>query len=241
MTTPPPRAEHERKFLVDEAAALSFLHAIAPHVEPLVHDPARPVAWNRTTYFDTANLAYFRGGVRRLRVREYASAETTAAPAQLTGDCWLELKETTGTTRRKCRFRASSARIACLMEGVEVDAAGAELAECLRDDRPRAVMTSWYRRSSWIAPADGLRITLDHEVAFGPPSAIGIPGVEPWVRVPGLILEVKHAAEVPSWLLGALDAVPAQAPLSKYRLGMQLMAKARSGAAFVDASSPTSL
>ena len=229
-------AEQERKFLVDEAAALAFLRTIAPHVEPLVHDPARPAAWNRTTYFDTDDLAYLRGGWRRLRVREYASAEHDDAPPRLTGDCWLELKETEGTTRAKSRFRAPARVIAELVERGERPASGdddalAVLAACFREDRPRPVMTSWYRRAAWTATArTGLRITLDRNVEFGPPAEIGA-GARPattTARVPGLILEVKHALDdAPGWLLAALAEVPPQAPLSKYRLGMELVAAAR--------------
>lgn len=231
-----PAADHERKFLVDESAALAFLRVIAPRVEPLIHDPGRPVSWNRTTYLDTPDLAYLRGGSRRLRVREYASAETSGAQPRLTGDCWLELKETVGILRTKSRFRAPAVVIARLLDGAELDAVRPELATCVREDRPRAVMTSWYRRTSWVVPSEGLRITLDHEVAFGPPSALGVPGLQATARVPGLILEVKHAGEVPSWLLAALGAIPAQPPLSKYRLGMELTARARPAAEMAEAS-----
>jgi hypothetical protein len=112
--------EHERRFVLTRAQAVRFMAAVGPHVTLELHDRTRPIAYTRTTYFDTEDLTYFRscqGPVaRRLRLREYALAPDLGQTPTLTGACYLELKQNEGDARSKLRVAAPPELISRLVE-----------------------------------------------------------------------------------------------------------------------------
>jgi hypothetical protein len=154
VATLPPESILEHRFLPSREQANRFLAEVASRLTIVIHDPARPVGYCRTTYLDTPGGEYHRTSrtplARRLRVREYAAAASLDDPARLTGACHLELKETCGSLRMKRRSQL-----------------GGELAR--RDVLP--VVTTWYRRLELVD--GGVRVTFDEELAFGPPVPLG--------------------------------------------------------------------
>src|SRR2546428_6833676 len=102
--------EREWKFVLDAGRAQTFLSAIERWTAPILH--GAPLSFTRTTYLDTDDLAWFRkpaGGVeRRLRVRQYARAFGENDAPRLDAGCCLELKESSGSERRKLRFFADA-------------------------------------------------------------------------------------------------------------------------------------
>jgi hypothetical protein len=224
-------AEIEHRFLVDGAEARTFLDRIAEHVPPEVHDPARPVEYVRTTYFDSDDLQLFRtqlrSGRRRVRVREYAAATDAEPIPLLSGVVAFELKESTGQTRRKQRMSAEPEQIAELLAGpTELRIQSAPLrraAEAIRSGRLRPRLTTFFRRVSHAA--GGIRVTLDEQINFARPVAIGRVGdpAEPADivgRGPQLILEVKRRGEPPDWLASAMRELLLMTQFSKFRDGL---------------------
>lgn len=228
----------EWKFVVSRPIAERFVEAIEPHVCREIHDPARPVAYTRTTYLDTEDFSYLRSGEagsgRRLRLREYASAEHLGAPPILTGEPYLELKESAGGARTKMRFRAPAAFLHELVDrhgDVSLDREPPReletLRAILRTDRPLPHVTTWYRRESWIGGR--FRITVDAGLTFlravpaGERGACARPeGILD--RFPGRIVEIKqyggNPGELPEWLVGALALLPRPCEFSKFREAM---------------------
>jgi hypothetical protein len=136
--------EHERRFVLTRAQAVRFMAAVGPHVTLELHDRTRPIAYTRTTYFDTEDLTYFRscqGPVaRRLRLREYALAPDLGQTPTLTGACYLELKQNEGDARSKLRVAAPPELIARLVErrgGRENENAGDDAGQRLALDARR--------------------------------------------------------------------------------------------------------
>lgn len=232
-------AEHERKFLVPATLATVFLDAIASETRVEIHDPLRPVAFARTTYLDTSDLRYLRssasGVAKRLRIREYASAPDLASAPVLTGECFLELKESADSLRSKIRFAAPPEMIAALVEtGGEMvlssdDPQGAlrALVTLLRQDSPAPRMTTWYRRVSRSGEGGRVRITVDDGLCFARPRAVGMPGrlaapapQDVVAHVEGRVVEVKYRGEAPQWLVEALRLLPETLGFSKFREGM---------------------
>src|SRR4029453_16125020 len=84
------------------------------------YDQARPIAYTRTTYFDTDDLVYLRscdGPVaRRLRLREYGMAASLEDVAVLSPTPCPELKQNAGTARSKGRLQASPTLLRHLIE-----------------------------------------------------------------------------------------------------------------------------
>ena len=52
----------ETKFLLEAQAAGEIWQRATDLMHPQVRDAARPFTYHRTTYFDTPDHAYFRGG-----------------------------------------------------------------------------------------------------------------------------------------------------------------------------------
>lgn len=235
----PSSVEHERKFLLASADVAAFLGAITDRLQRCVFDPQRPVAFARTTYFDTHDLADLRAtsdhGSRHLRVREYASA--AVGGALRFGACsFLELKERRGRTRRKLRLQAPPAvieRLVCgrgrldeltrqrLGQPAAVDA----LARLLAARAHQPQVATWYRRTAFVAEASAVRITVDRDVAYLAPGRLGRPGEAVALSTvlatgPEVVLEVKHLGAAPSWLDRGLAALPEARGFSKFRHAM---------------------
>lgn len=201
--------EIEFRFLLDRPALAGVLAAAAGRLEEVIYDPSRPVAWARTTYLDTADERYLRtsatGSRLRVRVRQYAAALDPIDPARATAGVWLEVKRSAGLERRKVRVRMSAPEIAAVLRGGLV---------------PQ--VTTWYRRRSFAG--DGLRLTVDQDIAFCRPA---LPVAEGEIAQPGgllarearAVLEVKSAGAqgLPEWLFHALAALSADAGYSKLR------------------------
>lgn len=215
-----PTCQHEHKYLLDADAARFVWAAASAHLKPM-EDPARPIGFARTTYFDTRDLAYYRSArgpiARRIRVREYATATAPGAPPRLSDRCFLELKQSAGGLRVKTRIE------------LEPETVAERLAS--HPDAPLApVLTTWYRRSS-LAEDGCLRVTLDDEVCYCAPTAVGSPcaGAPPRVlaRGPAFVLEVKRWGDAPAWLRRALRGLEEAVDFSKFSSGMQAAISAR--------------
>jgi hypothetical protein len=203
--------ELEHRFLLDPGATGRVLGAIAGRLEESIYDPARPVAWSRTTYLDTPDeryLAASQNGCRlRVRLRQYAAAPDEREPPRLVPGTWLEVKRSAGLQRHKVRARLSDEETAAVLCGGLI---------------PQ--VTTWYRRRSWSGA--GLRLTVDTEVAFCRPALPGAAGelAEPAGLLglePRSVLEIKSAAALPGWLLELLVGLPEAGGYSKLRAAVR--------------------
>lgn len=234
--------EIEQRFLLTHAQTVAFLRAVSAHTMPELHDRARPLSFTRTTYLDSVDLAYLRscaGRVaRRLRLREYAAASTLLEPPLLTGDCFLELKESAGTVRSKIRLAAPRYVLERIIEGsIDIDSgldcladAGAKNAlAALRAEiaarRPVPCLTTWYRRASLSGEDGRVRLTLDQGLSFCEPQPLGDPGDDARpsgviARGPARVLEVKLHGQRPAWLEQATAGLAPAPSFSKFQMGM---------------------
>lgn len=203
--------ELEHRFLVDREAIDRVLAAGGGRLAEVVYDPARPIAWARTTYLDTPDercLRWSRAGARlRVRLRQYAAAEHAAAVPRIAAGAWLEVKRSDGLERRKLRVAVDPARVAAA-------AAAAGLV-------PQ--VTTWYRRRSFAG--DGLRMTIDQAIGFyrAAPLLAAEAAAEPaglLGREPRAVLEIKSARPMPAWLAAAVRALPFAGGTSKLRAAL---------------------
>ena len=218
--------EQEHKFVVSAGVASAFVERLRGRVNRLIHDSARPIAWTRTTYLDTPDGAYLASSgsetQRRLRVREYASSAAGDVP-RLTGAAFLELKESNGPVRSKIRCAAPPAELQRLVRGqvpggaitVRTSRAWIALLRYIEEDRPRARVTTWYRRESHVAADGRVRITIDADIAFAFPALLGEAGEEAAPeerrvieRLEESVLEVKLLGPRPQWLEEAMATLP---------------------------------
>lgn len=218
LLDPEPQLDQgERKYLLDAAAAQTFWAIACERLRPQ-HDVAdRPVAYSRTTYYDTPDLAYFRSGqhavARRLRVREYAHAACLDEVPVVGERCFVELKQSAGGMRSK--------------ERVEVGAAAvpAELARLSGERELLPCVATWYRRRALTDDAGDLRVTLDDRLLLCRPRPLGAPfhdlaPGELYGLGPEFILEVKSWGRPPAWLACALASLKEAVGFSKFMLGM---------------------
>jgi hypothetical protein len=247
--------DHELRYLLSHGEMRRFLDAIAARAAIEIYDPLRPVSYTRTTYLDTDDLTYLRTGeggpARRLRVREYAVAASAKDAPVLSGVAFVELKEHDGPTRRKLRLAASPAEIAQLLAdrkagpSSNMTAGQAELARELAIPTMAPRLATWYRRLCLTAEARRVRITLDENLTFCRPQAIGDVGglASPREReviaaFPARVLEVKHCGEMPFWLGPALESLQPAACFSKFRMGMTALGHSDAGAEEADGRAP---
>ncbi len=211
--------QREQKFVLESDAAARVWGTACARLEPQHQDPARPIAYVRTTYYDTPELDYYmtaNGSVsRRLRVREYAGTCEPEGIPILFDVCYLELKQSANGMRAKMRIPVRPA-----------DAPN-HLAR-LADTEVEPQLTTWYRRSALTDRNDRLRITLDESLMFCEPVALGTPclGLEPdriIARGPAFVLEIKAWEELPRWLEDCLDGLPEAVGFSKFMTGMRLV------------------
>jgi hypothetical protein len=233
--------EHEERFVLTRAQVTRVFAAIGGRATVETYDAARPIAYTRTTYFDTDDSVYLRSCqgpiTRRLRLREYAMAASLEDTPVLSSMACLELKQNTGTARSKVRIQADPALLRLLIERRgQRDPAFASLEPlsalttlqrefAVSSIAPR--LTTWYRRAAMTAELGRLRITLDERLTFCRPPVVGVIGAEvapsPEDVVapgPGRILEIKYWGERPLWLARALDGLEPALEFSKFKMGM---------------------
>jgi hypothetical protein len=231
--------EVEHRFLVDAEEAHRFLDAVQPYMPISIRDPAKPVEFIRTTYFDTDDLTLFRsnqpGGAWRVRIRQYASAPDQRTPALLAAESAFEVVEHAGALRRKERVVGAPieiARILCAPEGsVPPPTSALSPLTPLLDYSARAIqsgelqprLTTWFHRASYTA--SGARVTVDQRIQFAHPLPLGMPGELAAPRSvvgngPPLVLEVKLRSEPSPWLLAAMQQLFLVTRFSKFRDGL---------------------
>ena len=239
-------AEHEERFVLTRAQVTRFFAAIGARATLETYDRARPIAYTRTTYFDTDDSRYLQscaGPVaRRLRLREYAMAASLEDAPILSSVACLELKQNAGTARSKVRLQATPTLLRRLIErrgqrdseaaSLEPLSALATLAQELAIPSMAPRLTTWYRRAAMTAESGRLRITLDERLTFCRPQIVGVVGAEVApspadVIAPGpaRILEIKHWGDRPVWLTWALDGLQPAHDFSKFRTGMAAMTR----------------
>jgi hypothetical protein len=212
--------QRERKFILDAHTAFSFWEIASSRLRPHCRDASRPLSFVRTTYFDTADRAYYRGlagGGRRLRAREYASAIEPNEIPELTGVCVLELKQTTAGMRSKSRLSMPAGDVGAYLARLTGGRSDAALMPCL---------TTWYQRAALTDGDDRLRVTLDQRIRFCAPTPVGAPctGVEPGGVIangPDFVLELKLWDEPPAWLARAIRGLHEAIGFSKFDAGMR--------------------
>jgi hypothetical protein len=191
-----------------------------------------------TVYFDTPSLTHFHAARRdgenhvKLRAKEYydvhpSLAELATDSSQFSHRSpyvWLELKRRVGKRSQKQRVRLERSAIVAWLAGPGAaegtgDAAAiraycSTLSEALG---PCSVVN--YKRASWQAPDDTLRVTIDSELGFFAvlPELWTIPSLSrsalgrPRRREPNLVVEVKRpSSALPTWLEQALQRARAK-------------------------------
>ena len=232
------RQEREHKFVFNDADAAGFLSAFEGRLARIEYDASRPEAWTRTTYLDTDEFTYLRSSAththRRLRVREYASAAPGGEPA-LSGLCYLELKENTGSYRSKVRCAAPAAEIAALLRGsipagpswtVRTHAAWITLLKRIIEERPSPRVTTWYRRETFAIPSGRVRLTVDRDISICEPVEPGSGARPPRTmeQLAATIVEVKVQGPNPEWLTPILAASTETHGFSKFHRAMESVA-----------------
>ncbi len=231
-TSLPVGAEVERRFAADPGAVDRFLAVAAGYLVAEAHHRRAPVAYTRTTYLDTDDLALLGAESgplsHRLRIREYGAAPTPRVTPVLQPTGYLELKRSRGSRRDKLRWAAPRDRLWALVEegGAGGGARPGPPHRAIRDLLGAATLaprlTTWYRRRSYRGR--GIRVTLDEGILFcwplDPAGAIRlVVPPRPAGRVSHRLIEVKYRGARPSWLREAtLDLVPCAE--SKYQRGM---------------------
>jgi hypothetical protein len=236
---------HELRFLLTPGEATRFLDSLGERARVTTYDPDRPICYTRTTYFDTADAGYLSGApdqpARRLRVRQYAVAGASDEPPVFSGAGFIELKQHLGAARSKVRLAASPRELARLLDDPRralARAGGAAdplalLARELSTPTMAPRLSTWYRRLCLGVVGAPVRVTLDEGLQFCAPQPLGRAGLHaaPPARdvvaaFPARVLEIKHADALPPWLLRLLEGFrPAPQRFSKYRLGMQALAR----------------
>jgi len=217
----PPLDERELKFLPDAAAARLVWAIAAQHLRP--QSARGPFTYSRTTYFDTADLAYLRSPGHRLRVREYSTPTGIDAPPIAEPGCYLELK-------RSAEGRRAKTRLALRPD---------QLAAALAAAHPTPLtpwVTTWYRRQALVDGAGRLRLTLDDRLLLCRPRPFGAPfdeltDADEIAPGPAFVLEYKAWAAPPPWLTRALADLPEATGFSKFVLGMRALGQPSTRAA----------
>ena len=228
-----PLPEIEARFLVSWEEARAFLALASQHARLDEFDAERPIAFVRTTYFDSDDHELFRSQrCRRVRLREYAGARSPDGTPALTGLCAFEVKETCDDARRKSRVAGDRADLMRLLRrgpGRPLDPDLAHAAAQVRSGWLRPRLTTFFRRVSFTGA--GIRITLDDQLIFARPVRLGRAGerAEPADvvgRGPKLILEVKLDRAPTAWLRAATADFLVMTRFSKFKGGMLAIERA---------------
>jgi len=238
--------EHEERFVLTREQVTRFFAAIGKRATVETYDRARPVAYTRTTYFDTDDSRFLRSCdgpiARRLRLREYAMAASLEDAPVLSALACLELKQNAGTARSKVRLQATPTLLRRLIElrgqrdpafaSLEPLSALATLEQELAIPTIAPRLTTWYRRASMTAESGRLRITLDERLTFCRAQVVGVIGAEVApspadviAAGPSRILEIKHWGDRPVWLSWALDGIEPERGFSKFKMGMAAISR----------------
>ena len=230
--------EHEYRMLLSSAEARHVVAAASAHLKLDVYDALQPVAFTRTTYFDTAAQELWGdeigGASRRVRVRQYAASRLPESMPRFVGPAYLEYKQSVGTERRKLRYSSTPEKLRSLLNGGEIDANDLtrlhkapeiyQVAMRIRSGELAPVLSTWYRRVS-LSEGD-LRLTIDENVAFCPPTRIGNVGedAEPTKTanvISGRVVEIKLSGTMPRWLEDTITPLAGAESISKFRRGME--------------------
>jgi hypothetical protein len=98
----------------------------------------------------------------------------------------------------------------------------------------RPILTTWYRRRSYLGEGGRARLTLDEHTQFVGGKPFGFVGQKAapthvLASGPAWILEVKCLGAIPGWLLDAVAGCEASS-FSKYRWGVQALQQTRRAA-----------
>ena len=226
--------DKERRFLVSTELADHIAALAGTYFSPQLYHQTRPLAFTRTTYFDTAEHDLYRSRRPhcRVRLREYACAAAASGCPQFTGVSYLELKSTTAATRTKIRIGTTGhdlhSAAAFQVEWqrlLAVIPAELSLARGLRHARLAPCVTTHYQRRSFRSGDHSVRVTIDSELAmsspilvaqapaqFQPATSIGY-GAE-------RIVEIKSKNGVPRWLDDVVGDIREERAFSKFRWGV---------------------
>ena len=238
--------EREERYVLTRAQVTRFFAAIGQRAAVETYDRARPIAYTRTTYFDTDDSLFLRscdGAIaRRLRLREYAVAASLEDAPVLSSMACLELKQNAGTARSKVRLQATPTVLRQLIEcrgrrdpafaSLEPLSALATLEQELAIPTMAPRLTTWYRRASMTAESGRLRITLDERLTFCRAQIVGVVGAEVAPHPsdiiapgPARILEIKYWGKPPVWLSWALEGLEPEHGFSKFKMGMAALSR----------------
>jgi hypothetical protein len=224
-------AAHDRKTLV---AALNEHLPSHRHSGEGANRLPGPEHFVTTVYFDTPTRRHFRAALGdtqqnvKVRVKEYydvhpSLAELATDASQVlhqSAHVWLELKRRAGdrTTKQRVRLERRSVPTWLREQGAaaaphDSDAAAIRAyCQSLAEPLVPSCLVN-YRRASWQAADDALRVTLDAELAFfeAPNELWSRPSLSraglgtPRLRESRLLLEVKQrGGPLPAWLVQTL-------------------------------------
>lgn len=197
----------DERFVLPTSLLSRFLEQCGAAYAALVVDGRRRHRY-RTTYFDTADLAFYhahlvgRATRRKLRVRTYVDSS----------ERFLEIK------CRDNHDRTTKARVPVTVDGVpalaHLGALPPALVAGLGRDMLHAVVVSGFTRITLVAPDRAERLTIDEGLTFETAEASAA-----FSQV--VYVEVKQARRAPSPALAALRRMGCRpGALSKYSLGV---------------------
>jgi len=215
VVSDPDLDEREAKFLPDAAAARAFWAVASRHLD--VPREAAPFAYSRTTYYDTAELAYYRSAGSRLRVREYAAAATPDELPIGGARCYLELKHSAGGRRAKLRVALRPDEVAAALTAL--------------DEAPLSpYVATWYQRRALVDGTGALRVTLDQQVRLCRPRPLGsafahLEREDVVGEGPAFVLEYKARLAPPPGPRAAPAGPEEAVGFSKFLLGMDAVVR----------------
>ena len=238
--------DRERRHLLDRGDVKELLTRLRAVAKERLYDPERPYAYARTVYLDTPELEYLqsstRGTTRRVRIRRYASAATPVGPACYVGASYLEVKESSALGRAKLRIAVPAPAVSRLVHGgltLETYAGSlstfpvlADLSRKLRSHLLSPTIATWYRRRSFVAVKDEVRLTIDQELSYCLASAADLDAERAgpdraYRRGDPVVVEVKWRGDLPAWVDDVFAGFPEAHLFTKYRAGMQLTRRVR--------------
>lgn len=196
----------DRKYVLDARAAAEFLGRLPEGTRVLEIGGRRSFGY-RSVYFDDARLTSFHDTATRrrrrakVRTREYLDS----------GACWVEVKTRRGpvTCKERIARPGLDAEALAFVAGQLADSGSATDAGQLRP-----VLTTTYRRATYVLPAGAARLTVDTGLIWALPGGrhLGPPGT--------FIVETKgtvrpSAADRTLWALGHRPIA-----LSKFATGL---------------------
>jgi hypothetical protein len=209
-------ARYERKYKVEHLPLEAVLQAVRLH--PASFRPLYSPRWVNNLYFDTPDLTAFQDSAagaperRKYRLRWYGR------PFEILPEPVLEIKSKQGEVGIKQSIPLAGAPYALKQPERLLEAARQPL---WQGKALQPVLFNSYHRSYWAAAAGRFRLTIDTQLQFGayqPSAPVLLP-----VHSPGIIIELKYAAEEEG-----SDFILQQLPFrqtksSKYMLGVNLL------------------